>query len=90
MDLQENEGGEREMNLFQMSDAQLDSMVERHYDKLFRDAYERPEPHCKDCIHYVASCGQCERMDEDFTEIDPDEDVCDFFDANEYQPPTEY
>lgn len=75
-------------NLFSMSDAELDGAVERYYDKLYRDAYERPEPHCKDCWHYIKSTHQCERENEDEDEyiyayVNPDDDVCEDFETVE-------
>ena len=81
--------------MFQMSDAQLDSMVQAHYDKLYRDAFERPEPHCENCIHYIKSSHQCERENEDEDEyvyayVNPDDDVCDDFEADEYQQEVDY
>ena len=78
-----------------MSDAELDRAVNTYYDKMYRDAYEQPEPHCKDCTHYCKSTGDCEQWDEIFedyryTKVKPDDDACDDFEADEYEPETEY
>ena len=82
--------------LFEMSDADIDRAVQTYYDRMYRDAYEQPEPHCKDCTHYCG--GECERFNDDedsedygeyYVPVNPDDDVCDNFEADEYdnEPP---
>lgn len=83
------------MLLQNMSDAQLDRAVEAYYDKLYMDAYERTEPHCKDCIHYCKSSKQCEQYDKIFEEesyvsVNPDDPACEDFEADEHLPETDY
>ena len=72
----------------QISDFQLNAMVERHYDKLLDEFFDQPDYHCEHCTHYVRSTKQCEweTDDDDFTykDVNPDDDACNDFELDEY------
>ena len=86
------------MRLFEMTDAQLDAEVQRHYDHMYNEYYHinEPEPCCKICSHYEdGMCGklldsmneeECSEMEacDDWSEVERNEDdYCDDFDQKE-------
>ena len=85
------------MKFNQISDFQLNAMVERHYDKLLDEFFDQPDYYCKNCTHYVRSTKQCEHEDKDdeftYMDVNPDDDACDDFELDEYsfdEPEVEY
>ena len=79
------------LNLFQMSDDQLGRMVDRYNDRLLDDHLNRPEPKCKDCFHYCKRTKQCDAVDcDDYNYVDPNDDACDNFVADDHEPEEEY
>ena len=84
------------MNLFDMTESQLDSAIQAHYNNMY-DAYyhtNEPDPCCKYCTHFCPGNTldrktYCERYDEDgaeyYTETDPD-DWCEEYEQIEDEP----
>lgn len=75
--------------LFEMSDAELDRQREILDNRLMDEYYGTDFPKCRQCVHYIASCRQCERENEDeddyvYAYVNPDDDACDDFEADEY------
>lgn len=57
--------------LFEMTESQLDSAVQSHYDNMYRQAFETGcDPECSNCKHYYG--GFCFLDDEAGVERDPD------------------
>ena len=74
-------GGDNDMKLFDMDEADLDRFVQSHYDRLYEDYYglNRPEPCCYYCEYYLG--GDCCREEAD--EPRDYDDYCDHFRARE-------
>lgn len=77
-----------------MSDAQLDRMVEQYYDRLLDKYLQEDDMRCKHCTHYCKRSNECEREDENgeeyYVSVMPDDDACDRFEADEYEPETDW
>lgn len=76
--------------LFDMSDAELNRAVERHYDQMFSQYYheDEPEPCCKNCrYHNGSDCCISDYIDgeEDYMTVD-DDDYCDRYKADDRYP----
>ena len=76
--------------LFEMSEAELDRAVERHYDQMYNDYYHLndPEPCCGNCKYHCGSdCCICEYVDEaeDYKTVD-DDDYCEQWKVDDSYP----
>lgn len=67
--------------LFSMSESELDSAVQAHFNNMYDEYYHTndPEPCCEFCRHHYG--GECFRKeDEDCPVARDDDDYCDDFD----------
>ena len=61
------------MRLFEMTDAQLDAEVQRHYDHMYNEYYgvNEPERECSNCRFY--ECPVCSKLEDACTQEELDE-----------------
>ena len=84
------------MNLFDMTESQLEEAVESYYNSMYNEYYglNKPEPCCKNCAHYAGSiCQYRENLlnSGEVEQADTDEDAYWIeMDEDDYCPEHEY
>ena len=76
------------VRLFDMTDAEIDRAVEAYWDRVWEEQNADSGQCCKYCYHY--NCPYC-TYDDDDDQLEKDEDDwCENFQAEEYEPEEEW